>query len=74
MKITLKALRVNSNLTQDDAAKKLGVTTRTIQNWENYDTFPTGRQLIEICSVYKCGLDDIFLPEALAKSEQQDLC
>ncbi len=69
MKISLKALRVNAKLTQEEAAKSLNVTAKTIQNWESYETFPTGRQLISICSVYRCGLDDIFLPEILAKSE-----
>lgn len=69
MKVSLRALRVNRNMTQDDAAQALGVTKKTIQNWESYATFPTGRQLLEICKVYSCGLNDIFLPEALAKSE-----
>lgn len=69
MKITLKALRVNKDLTQEEAAKALNVTSKTIQNWESYVTFPTGKQLVEICRIYECGLDDIFLPEALAKSE-----
>ena len=69
MKISLKALRVNQNMTQEEAAKALNVTARTIQNWEDYRTFPTGIQLVHICSVYKCGLDDIFLPEVLGKTE-----
>ncbi len=69
MKISLKALRVNQNMTQEEAAKALNVTARTIQNWEDYRTFPTGIQLVRICSVYKCGLDDIFLPEVLGKTE-----
>jgi len=69
MKITLKALRVNRDLTQDEAAKILNVTAKTIQNWESYTTFPTGKQLIEICTAYGCELNDIFLPTALAKSE-----
>ncbi len=69
MKISLKALRVNKEMTQEEAAKALNVTTRTIQNWESYETFPTGFQLIAICSVYGCELNDIFLPEKLAKSE-----
>lgn len=69
MKITLKALRVNADMTQESAAKALNVTTRTLQNWENYDTFPTAQQLLAICGVYKCELADIFLPLKLAESE-----
>lgn len=69
MKIQLKALRVNKDLTQDEAANALNVTKRTIQNWEDYKTFPTGQQLMTICALYGCELNDIFLPEKLAKSE-----
>ena len=68
MRVTIRALRVNSKMSQEEAAKQIGVTTRTLQNWENEVTFPTAPQLIKICSVYGCKLDDIFLPDALAKS------
>lgn len=68
MKVSIKALRVNAGLTQSEAAKKLGITSRTLQNWENYDSYPTAVQLVDICSVYGCDLGDIFLPEKLAKS------
>ena len=69
MKISLKALRVNADMTQESAAKALNITTRTLQNWENYETFPTAQQLIKICDVYSCEISDIFLPTMLAKSE-----
>ena len=69
MKISLKALRVNKDMSQNQAAEALGVTTKTIQNWESYKTFPTAQQLIKICNIYECGLNDIFLPAMLAKSE-----
>lgn len=68
MKVSIKALRVNAGLTQSEAAEKLGITSRTLQNWENYDSYPTAVQLVDICSVYGCDLGDIFLPEKLAKS------
>ena len=67
MKITLKALRVNANLTQEAAAEKIGVTKATIMNWENNNTSPTGTQLMRICAAYNCGIADIFLPDKLAK-------
>lgn len=69
MKITLKALRVNANMKQEDVAKSIGVTTKTIQNWEGNVTYPTVPQLIALCELYKCQIADIFLPETLAKSE-----
>ena len=69
MKISLKALRVNADMTQESASKALDITTRTLQNWENYETFPTAQQLMKICEVYNCEVSDIFLPVTFAKSE-----
>ena len=68
MKVSIKALRVNANLSQKEAAKKLRITSKTLQNWESATTYPSAAQLMDICSVYGCDLGDIFLPEKLAKS------
>lgn len=69
MKITLKALRVNKEMTQEAAANALGINLKTIQRWESYTTFPSAMQLMDICNVYGCEIGDIFLPTTLAKSE-----
>lgn len=66
MKIKLKALRVNAEMTQEEAAAALGITKRTLQKWEDYTTSPTGAQLTRMASLYGCTLDDIFIPEPLA--------
>lgn len=66
MKIKLKALRVNAELNQAQAAEKLGITKRTLQKWEDYETSPTAVQLSRIAELYGCTLDDIFIPEPLA--------
>lgn len=68
MKVSLKALRVNAGLSQKEAAKNIGITAKTIQNWESNETFPTAAQLVKICAIYNCSLNDIFLPDTLAKS------
>ncbi len=68
MKIKLKALRVNAEMTQKEACEKLGVTQRTLQNWEDYKTSPSGAQLSRLADLYGCTLDDIFLPPPLARS------
>lgn len=69
LKITLKALRVNKEMSQEEAAMALKISKKTLQNWESYTTFPTAVQLLDICSTYDCELGDIFLPSKLAKSE-----
>ena len=69
MKVSIRALRVNAGLKQQEVAKKMGVNVGTIRNWERLSTFPDALQLKEMCSIYKCSLDDIFLPDNFAKSE-----
>ena len=71
MKIKLKALRVNAELTQEEAAKKMNVTRETIQNWESHKTFPKMDALSKLCSVYNCTLNDIFIPTSLAESKEE---
>lgn len=62
LKITIKAARVNANLTQSELAERLGVTKQTIFNWEKGAYEPTigqARKLSEVCGV---PLDNIILP------------
>ena len=41
MKLSLKALRANKKLTQEQAAEKLGIALPTLQNYENGTYYPT---------------------------------
>jgi DNA-binding XRE family transcriptional regulator len=70
LKITFKALRVNKDMSQVEASSALGISKKTLQNWEAYTTYPNAIQLLKICEVYECSLGDIFLPDELAKSEE----
>lgn len=65
MKVSMKAMRVNSGLTQREAADKLGIRRETVMSWEAGKTFPDALQLKALCGIYKCGMDDIFLPSKL---------
>ena len=58
-KMTLKALRVNKEYTQSVAAKKMGVSQKTLSNWENGITFPDQKQIEKICEVYDTTYDYI---------------
>lgn len=62
-KISLKAARVNAGLTQDEAAKKIGVTRDTLRNWETGKSSPNVVVFKTIENVYGMSYDDIsFLP------------
>ena len=62
MQISLKAARVNAELTQKEAANRIGVDVSTIISWENGKTSPKAVQLQYICEVYGVySVDSLFL-------------
>lgn len=58
-KVSLKAARVNANLNQTEAAKKIGVTRDTISNWETGKSSPSVVQFKTIEQVYGISYDSI---------------
>ena len=67
MAITLKAARVNKGYNQSEAAKLLGVSKSTLQNYEAGKRFPDIPVLKRIESVYEVQYADlIFLPNCTA--------
>lgn len=68
-KITLKAARVNRNMTQEEAAAALDITVRTLQNYEDGTTMPQWDMVKRIEEVYQFPADFIiFLPAATRKA------
>lgn len=68
MKINLKAARVNANMTQEQAARKIDVHRQSIMDWENGKTKIGTVQLMALCSIYNVSIDDIILPKKSTKS------
>lgn len=63
MEITLKAARVNRNLTQDEAASLLGISKSTLQKYEAGKSYPDIPVLKSIEKTYRVKYSDlIFLP------------
>ncbi len=58
-KITLAAARVNAGMTQEDAAKALNVSSRTIINYENGSQVPDWGTVRKIERLYKFPADFI---------------
>ena len=61
-KITLKAARVNAEMTQDEAAGFLGKTKQTIVNWESGVTEIKYRDLCALSELYQMPLEYLKLP------------
>lgn len=69
MKWTLKSIRTNLNLSQQEMAEKLDISLKTYQNYENYKTYPDVLIIKKIIEMSNIDFDDIiFLPEEYAKS------
>ena len=58
-KMTLKAARINRNLTAKEAAEKLGISVETLSNWEKGKTYPDIPKLKRIETVYQVGYNDL---------------
>lgn len=58
-KITLAAARVNAGLTQEDVAKALKVSNKTVSSWENGTSYPDAEQIEKLCELYGMHYDFI---------------
>lgn len=63
MRVTIRAARINRDLTQAEFARKIGVSESTIRNWESNKSAPRADLMPKICNVLNCEIEDIiFLP------------
>lgn len=63
--MSLKQKRKAIKLTQEDMAKKFGLTRQTYQNYENGKTEPTLELAGKLAVFFSCSIADLFdLPEA----------
>lgn len=58
-KISLKAARVNANLTQAEAAKRIGIDRTTLVKWESHPESVRSIYHKQIASVYGIDSDAI---------------
>lgn len=60
IKFTLRSARVQANVSVKDAAKHIGVTTRTILNYETGKSSPKVDDAIKLSEHYGISYDAIF--------------
>lgn len=74
MKATLKAIRINNGWSQEEAAKRFGVSVATLQNYELGKTFPDVPIINNIIKATGVTYNDIiFLPNYDAKSVNKEI-
>lgn len=59
MKVSLKAARINANLTQKSASELIGVAEDTLRNWEKGKTYPDAANIQMIEKVYSVQYNDL---------------
>ena len=62
-KITLKAARVNAELTLDDVAERIGKSKQSIENWGNGKTPIKYSDLLKLSEIYEMPIEYIRMPE-----------
>ena len=60
LKISLRAARINANLTLIEAAKKLGVNKSTLLSWEKHSGNVTAINQARLSNLYNIPVDNIF--------------
>lgn len=59
MRLSLEALRVNANMTQQDVADVLGVSRATVIKWEGGQVEPKELVIYALAKLYKVEIDNI---------------
>lgn len=62
----LKRFRVAKNMTQEQAAEALGVSTQTVSRWECNTTLPDVTILPKIAALYCITIDDLYKESSIA--------
>ena len=58
-------LRKEQNLTQEQLAEKLGVTSKSISRWENGKTMPDYSILKDLCQELQISINEFFIGEKI---------
>ncbi len=55
----LKKIRIYKKLSQEDLAEKVGVSRQSVSKWETGDAYPTMNNLLELCKIFHCKINDL---------------
>ena len=59
LKISLKAARINANLTQKEVADTLQVSRSTLINWENGKISPSYATIFALSYIYNININNL---------------
>lgn len=70
----IKEARINANLSQEEAAKALGITDRTLRSFENNQHPVSVVDLLNMAKLYKTDVREFILENYVEEKEEQILC
>lgn len=59
MVVSLKAMRVNRDLTQSELSSITGISLNVIKNYESHRTVPKWNHVETLCEALGCDVNDI---------------
>ena len=65
-------LRKNKNISQEEAAEKLGVTRQTISKWETDQSLPDFDKILPLCVLYEITTDELLTGNKKEKEEKKE--
>lgn len=70
----IKEASINANLSQEEAAKALGITDRTLRSFENNQHPVSVDDLLNMAKLYKTDVREFILENYVEEKEEQILC
>ena len=55
----LKIIRKKHNMSQEELAEKVNVSRQSVSKWENGESYPEMNNILELCKIFKCKLNDL---------------
>ena len=55
----LKNLRKLKKLSQEELAAKINVSRQSVSKWETGDAYPEMNNLLELCKIFHCKINDL---------------
>ena len=69
---TIKEYREQNNMTQEELAKKMGITQRTISYYETGQKIPSGRTLLRLKKIFNVTADELLSNYTLETPNRSD--
>ncbi|OQR53537.1 helix-turn-helix domain-containing protein [Bacillus sp. CDB3] len=70
----LKQFRELKNFSQEDVARKIGVTKQAVCNWENNKSYPEINNLILLSELYEAKIDELIKGSEELDKKDTDEC